>query len=309
MVSVSIGLPVYNGENFIAQAIESIQAQTFTDFELIISDNASTDSTEEICRTFAVSDDRIKYHRQKANIGAAPNFNYLVKVSKGAYLKWAAHDDIIAPEFLEKTVSILNERPETVLCTSQVTVIDQDGRHCDTYTGVEPQFFAETRPERFGHVIQFHKQRCYEIFGLIRSSALEDTALIGGYKNGDGVLLAQLALRGHFFQVPEPLFSPRRHAAQSQRIIHDSQAYDEWFDPQNVGKVNLPYWRILSEFLRVVRQEPLTFREKAACRTRIAKQYLTVWRLLRGDIRRSVWRKLRKQLPSNTKTQADNFSS
>ena len=111
---VSIGLPVYNGENYLSAAIESIAAQTFQDFELIISDNDSTDRTPEICRHYMMQDKRIRYFRNKRNLGAAPNYNRTYELSQGQYFKWTAHDDIICPDFLAKCVVALEAEPEAV---------------------------------------------------------------------------------------------------------------------------------------------------------------------------------------------------
>ena len=116
---VSIGLPVYNGEPFLSETIDAILAQTFKDFELIICDNASTDDTERICRRYAARDKRISYYRQHHNIGAAGNFNRVFNLSSGEYFKWAAHDDLIAPEYLARCVEILERDRSVVLCHSR----------------------------------------------------------------------------------------------------------------------------------------------------------------------------------------------
>ena len=120
--TVSIGLPVHNGAAFLAEAIESIPAQTFTDFELVISDNASTDRTPEICRSYTAADGRIRYYRQEANIGAARNYNVVFQRSSGKYFKWAAHDDLIRPTYLARCVAALEADPEAVLCHSIVEI-------------------------------------------------------------------------------------------------------------------------------------------------------------------------------------------
>ena len=104
---LTIGLPVYNGDNFLEECLESILAQTFRDFKLIISDNASTDRTESICRRFAENDPRVKYYRNEKNIGAAPNFNRVFELSNTEYFKWIAHDDVHKPDFVEQCVHIL----------------------------------------------------------------------------------------------------------------------------------------------------------------------------------------------------------
>ena len=101
MPRVSIGLPIYNGENFLGDAVESLLAQTFTDFELVLVDNASTDGTAAMCERFVARDKRVRYHRNPQNIGGAPNFNLAFQLADRApYFKWAAHDDRHLPDFL-----------------------------------------------------------------------------------------------------------------------------------------------------------------------------------------------------------------
>ena len=113
---VSIGMPVYNGENFVKGALDSILAQTFQDFELIISDNASTDKTKEICQKYAAKDQRITLLCNEKNVGAAKNYNRTFYASSGKYFMWLAHDDLIATEYLERCVEILEQNPSIVLC-------------------------------------------------------------------------------------------------------------------------------------------------------------------------------------------------
>ena len=113
-VKLSIGLPIYNGELFIERAIESILAQTFTDFELIISDNASTDSTQEICQNFSKKDDRIQIFKQEKNIGIHRNFYFLLSQAKGEYFAWTAVDDYLDKDFMEKNLKVLESNNSIV---------------------------------------------------------------------------------------------------------------------------------------------------------------------------------------------------
>ena len=124
---VSIGLPVYNGEAFIADAISSFRAQSFDDFELIVSDNAWTDATEDIVREFASADPRIRYLRSETNVGANRNFNRTYYFATGEYFKWAAHDDVVEPTFIERCVSVLNDDPTVVLVHSRTSYIGGNG--------------------------------------------------------------------------------------------------------------------------------------------------------------------------------------
>jgi glycosyltransferase involved in cell wall biosynthesis len=115
---VSVGLPVYNGRETVRRAIDSLLAQTFADFELMISDNASTDGTDEVCREYAARDRRIRYIRQSTNLGPAPNFRFVLGETRAEYFMWAAHDDYWHPEFIRKCLSVLEaDRGIAVACT------------------------------------------------------------------------------------------------------------------------------------------------------------------------------------------------
>ena len=125
---LTIGLPVYNGEKYVAEAIEALLGQTFEDFELIISDNASTDGTAGICRRFGKQDSRIRYVRQPRNIGIAPNHNFVVHEARGELVKWASHDDLYARDMMERCVQALDENPQVVLAHPWTAMIDGSGQ-------------------------------------------------------------------------------------------------------------------------------------------------------------------------------------
>jgi len=211
MPRVSIGMPVYNGEEFIAEAIESLLNQSFTDFELLIADNASTDRTPEICREFMAKDSRIKWLASPTNRGAAWNFNRLFFESKGEFFKWSAADDVTAPDFLEKCVEILDQKPEVVLCHCHTSKIDSQGERIGQYDldnsldvanpALHLRFRAQILP----------RHSCVHVFGLIRREILAKTPLIGPYVSSDRVLLAELALHGLHHVIPEYLFARRHH--------------------------------------------------------------------------------------------------
>jgi len=250
---VTIGLPVFNGENFLEEAIRSVLEQDDRDFELIIRDNASTDRTEEIARSAAAGDPRVRYLRSAENLGAAPNFNAIVPHARGRYFKWLAHDDVMAPGFLRRCVEALEEDAGSVLACPRVRFIDTEGRPIEDY--VSPFDTGNQDPTvRFREMLRGHK--CYEVFGVIRLAELRKTRLIGSYKHGDGVLLSHLALLGRFAEIPEPLFLSRRHEGQSMYVYgitndsakQDSEAYARWFDAANVRKTPLNFTRRLREY-------------------------------------------------------------
>ena len=269
-VRVSIGLPVYNGEKYLEETLDAILAQTFTDFELIIADNVSTDSTEEICRAYAAKDDRIRYSRYEKNLGPAWNHNRVFELSTGEYFKWAAHDDLIEPDLIDKCVEVLDQDPSVVLSHSMANVIADTECSARGKYDIQLNTDSDKSHERlFGLMFgdkKFGDHRCYQVYGLIRSAALKQTDVIGFYAHADGVLLVQLAFLGRFYKIPEYLFFPRYHEKQSTQIARAHyHLYTAWFDPSKQGKITFPRWKILFEYLKAISLAPATIYERAIC--------------------------------------------
>ncbi len=261
---LTIGLPVYNGAAFIGQAIESILAQTYEDFELVISDNASTDGTEAVCRTYAKADRRVRYVRNETNIGAAPNYNRLLGMSQSRYFKWAAHDDVLAPAYLTRCVEVLDRRPSVVVCHTETIYIDEHGAACGTFD--DRLDLRSPRPhERYRDYLFRPYPRCNAIFGVIRMTALRQTPLLGSYLSSDRVLLGELALRGEIYRVPEPLFLRRDHPHQAWKANPTRRMLEAWFDPSRKGKITFPSWRLLLEHARAVMRVPMDGYERLLC--------------------------------------------
>jgi glycosyltransferase involved in cell wall biosynthesis len=249
MPLVSIGLPVYNGEEYLAQTIESLLTQTFTDFELIISDNASTDGTEQICRRYAANDPRIRYSRNERNIGAGGNYNRVFALSTGKYFKWAAHDDLCGPEYLRRCVAVLETTPPVVLCYTKTTIIDESG--APAQHSEDSFHLSSDRPsERLRDCFLAGSWIFQPVFGVIRRETLDRTPLIANYVGSDLVLLARVALAGRIHEVPERLFFRREHAKRSGNLSPDK--FVKWWNPDNRGLLYLPNWRRFIEYLRAV---------------------------------------------------------
>ncbi len=217
---ISIGMPVYNGEKYIREALDSLLAQTYADFELVISDNASTDGTEAICREYVNKDIRIKYIRQPINIGAYNNFNYLLENARGDYIKWLAHDDYLEPFFLEMMVKYLDEHDDVVLCTSDVKIID-DARQVLGVKCLESiRDHKDWRVNR-RKVLSFSDHMscttCLAVYGVYRLSTMRvhDIRAIHGWRNlalgGDYRLLNQVALAGKMVALPSVQMTYRAH--------------------------------------------------------------------------------------------------
>jgi glycosyltransferase involved in cell wall biosynthesis len=261
---VSLGLPVYNGEEFLQQALDAILKQTFRDFELIMADNASTDGTRGICEGYAGRDPRFRFFRNETNIGGAKNHNLVLNLSRGEYFKWTAHDDLMAPTYLERCVEVLDSDPTIILCHSRTVRFQETGR--TSTDAVHPTRITSTRPQdRFREVLNgLHMSRgsANLINGLIRSDALRRAGGMGNYVGADRVAAAQLALSGRFFLVPEELFFRRIHPAKSTRRFLDARDRLAWWDPSKAGWISFPYWRLFLEFSRAVLRAPVNGRAR-----------------------------------------------
>lgn len=281
---VSIGLPVYNGARYLAATLDSILAQTYTDFELIISDNASTDETEEICRTYAGSDERIRYHRNAVNLGLSKNYSKVFELSSGEYFKWATYDDLIAPEFLTKCVAVLDSDPSVVLVHTRSYRIDENGKINGTYD--YEMNLSATRPAVRFHDLVTVRHSCNESLGLIRSDILRLTPLQANFVGSDRTLLAELGLRGRIQIIPEYLFSRRDHPLTGSNIPMEQRA--NWYDPGRSPEPSTPFCREIAEYFISVHRVSLKWSERAPCYMTLARYAHSRRKALKSEIRWSL---------------------
>ena len=269
--TLSIGLPVNNGENFITRAITTILSQTYTDFELIICDNASTDNTARICQEFSNRDNRISYLYNSFNVGASANFNRVFHAGRGKYFKWAAHDDELAPDYLKRCIDVLDKRDDIVLCHSQVNIINESGEIIRQDPINTTSFETDIASERFNALIRSDLDN-YEVFGVIRREVLEKTPLIASYIASDRTLRAALGLHGKFCIIPAPLFLCRDHPARSIRAMPGHHMRGQWFDTKHNNRFIFPHWRIFSEYFKCIEQvKELSVDERFSCRLSVLK--------------------------------------
>ena len=230
MPRVSLGLPVYNGENFVVQAIRSILDLDFEDFELVISDNASVDRTEEICREFAAQDDRIRYYRNDCNTGAGANFNRAFELTSGALFKWCSHDDVISRNFLKEAVRALDENPDAVIAYPKLVGIDQHGALTSYQERPLPEMAGWSADRRFRILLSAHGCDA-AMFGLWRRDALARTSLHEPYYGSDCALLAEMAILGQFIRVPNAILYSRDHPRRSVNLASAERL--SWQNPNN----------------------------------------------------------------------------
>lgn len=281
---VSIGLPVRNGQRFIRQALDSLLAQTFTDFELIICDNASTDDTESICREYAARDPRVRYVRNATNLGPALNYNKTFDLARGQYFRWHAHDDMCTPDYLQKCVELLDRDPSVVLAYPETLIVDENGQPLEEYR-FHPATDSSDVAARFSSLVLVNHRahRACEIFGLMRASALRETPLQGSYARGDSVLLVRLALLGRFVEIGQRLFLSRSHSSQSMQTLPSAPRASgsrsllsrwlgtgplpppEWWDSSRKGKVNFPEWNLLRQYWISIGRAKLGFLQRVRC--------------------------------------------
>jgi glycosyltransferase involved in cell wall biosynthesis len=270
---VSVGVPVYNGENYLAHAVDSLLGQTFQDLEVIISDNASTDRTEEIGRAYASRDPRVRYYRNDANRGAVWNHNRVFELARGEFFKWNSADDYCGPEFVDRCVLALDEDPSAVMAVSEPTEVDEHGKPLESRTVPTNTLLPAVPPDAPTHVRFRQNIRldhlCLSIYSLIRSDFLRRTGPMMSYADSDRVLLAQLALFGRCIVIPEILLYNRDHAGRFSRSYN--RYYEgwreraSWMDPSNAKRWVFPFWTELFELMRVVRQTPLNLQDRLRC--------------------------------------------
>lgn len=257
---ISVGLPVYNGEEYLREAVASILAQTHSNLELIIADNASDDDTPKICESFASQDSRVTYHRHPTNLGAAHNYNFVLERANGEFFKWMAHDDVCKPRFLEACLSALLHDPGVVLAYPSPLDIDSDGN-----VG-EPRdrdlgFDHPDPVERFRRTMR-RAHRCLPVFGLTRTELLRATGQHGNYPAADRVLIGELALNGKLVEIEEPLFLHREHPGRFSKAKTTAEEQAEWFDPTRAARRGFSTWRRFAEYLKAVWRSPVSVAQR-----------------------------------------------
>jgi glycosyltransferase involved in cell wall biosynthesis len=277
---LTIGLPVYNGETYLAQAIDALLGQTYENFELIISDNASVDATPAICRRYERSDSRVRYTRQPSNIGAAPNHNFLVREARGELFKWAGADDLFARDLLERCIGELDEYPEVVLAHSWTAAIDSANNVTQSLR-YPLKTDAPVAPERFRSMIFGDGQadsgliRADDMYGVMRTKVLRRVAPHNSFYHSDRVFMTEVALHGPFRQIPDWLYFRRDHGDRPQHATPTIRGWCANLDPRRGNKWLNPTPRLLAEFLlgyaTAIARSPLSAADRATCYGYLAK--------------------------------------
>lgn len=291
---LTIGVPVYNGEDYIAEALGSHLDQDFDDFEIVISDNCSTDATPDIVREFMARDDRISYSRNDENIGGPANFNRLFRLGTGEYFRWAAADDRIEPGYLSKVIALLDEDDSVVIGHAESTLIDPAGEPMlemdqgylggDGYLEAirltpppgDDRFGSERPHERVDAVVN-NNHRNFYIFGVMRRDVMFRTRLHGPFYGGDRTFLVEMAMRGKFRKVPEPLFASRSHGGNSSRNALNFEELKQH------GADDLRFaTKVMRGYVTGIRNADVSRADELRCLAVVAKKFTQPTRLLRG---------------------------
>lgn len=262
---VSIGLPVYNGEKYLRHALDCLLSQDYPNFELIISDNASTDTTGMICKEYARRDGRIKYTRNFSNIGALGSTLKLIEMVSGEYFMWASHDDWFSPSYIRLCLEKLQQNANAVMCCSEIEFIDADGNTLGmgygSYTNI--QTLGMDIPNRIHELIS--RMGWFAIYGLFKTAPLRNMYRSAHNLNSYGadvIVLLYLMLAGEFAKVPEKLFH--------YRVLDREKTAEEFASAINpalvIGSEFKPYTYLASELYRTVLLSDLDREIKAKIR-------------------------------------------
>lgn len=254
-----IGLPVYNGERYLAHTLDSLLGQTFAQFELYISDNGSTDATEAICRQYCKLDSRVQYVRHQSNRGAAFNWNFVAKGCQSTWFKWASSNDYYAPEFLARCIDVLSAHDDVALCYTRTHLVDSHDRLIEVDSHDFPAM-EENPAVRFLKLMD-HPGRNNAQAGVIRLESLRKTRFERSYPHGDKVLMAELAAHGKYWLVDAPLFYRRFDVGTSSVQSLTADGLREYISPSTNGNsARLDLWSKQIDFfwsaLRSVRGWP-----------------------------------------------------
>lgn len=298
MPRLSVGLPVYNGEKYLEESLDALLGQSYEDFELIISDNASTDGTADICRAYGKRNSRVRYFRQPRNIGSTPNHHFAFKQARGEFFKWAAADDLYARDLLQRCVAALDEHPDVVLAHCWTAAIDSSG---NVIQALDYPLATDSpsAPVRFRAMLlgsgdeDYGLIRADDQYGIMRADVLRKVPPQGSYYHSDRTLMTEVALHGPFYQVPEWLYFRRDHSDRPQHATPTVRGWCANLDPRRANRLRHPTVRLVAEFVgayvAAIRRAPLSAAEKRQCYGILAQWFgsraaPTVRRIARGGI-------------------------
>jgi len=288
---VVVGMPVYNSARWLDSTIASWLSQSRSEFRLLISDNASTDSSFSICQEFARRDPRVAVNRNARNIGVYGNFRRVLELGRdGDYFMWAASHDFFSPTYLERCVATLESRPDCVLCCGRTKLFTGDVSNAADYPDV-PLLEEDAPLVRFRSIIT-SLNRNNLVHGVFRMGALRNARGLGDHFSADTVLVAHLALMGKIVQLRDVTYYRRIDPEACTQRWSEAEK-ERHLDPENAGKTFLTHWKVHRGLARAVLQTTLSVRQKLAGLWLIAKFVYWDRRELASDIADRLRRRAR----------------
>jgi glycosyltransferase involved in cell wall biosynthesis len=283
-VLVTVGLGVFNGERWVERAIESILAQTYSNFELLISDNCSTDRTHEICERYAARDKRIRLTRTATNVGAAENFNVMCRLATGKYFKYASCNDYCEPDLLRRCIEVLEARSDVAVCHPRARLLIEETGRSEEYEH-KLHLMSDSPFERLRTYFETVRLNNVEQ-GLLRVEWLRRTPLQEPFIGSDISLMAELSVYGKFYEIPEFLFV-RRVGEKAMSSLRGDQELASFYAP---GQKALLWqeWKRMLALSRMAFRVPLSNPERVKLLRYVGRQWRFSRRQLLGDIRQSI---------------------
>jgi len=285
---LTICVPVFNGERYLAQCLDSLLSQTFREFVLVISDNASTDHTASLCRHYVQADSRVRYRRNETNIGMYPNISLLLRSAQTPYVKLATADDFWAPTMLEDALKHLETDPSLVLCFPKMVQVDGAGREIGRYE--RPLNLLDADPiKRFKSVLT-DLGLVYQLMGVMRTSVALATLPFMNQPGADGVYLAELTLYGRLLELP--------HYQYFRRFHEESSSWDRSSESHQIqrvlgvgtGRIRLAGWKYHLGLIQRLLHSPLPVGPKLELLGFLGRRIVWDRAALCRELWQAVWR-------------------
>jgi glycosyltransferase involved in cell wall biosynthesis len=283
---VTVGVPAYNAQRYLPLALDSLIAQTYKNIEILVVDNASTDSTPDIVQRYAEQDPRIRYVRNPENIGAGRNFKRCLELAHTEYFRWQSADDLSAPTFVERCVAVLDREPDVIQAYPRTILIDENGNELSKYD--DPiETLSDSPRERYLHVMN-NLGLVNAYYGVMRTELLRKTGVHGAYLGADLIVQAEIALYGKIRAIPEYLYFRRMHAeAHSAMTLGQAHAF---YNPKRPRRRELTLWRQLGERLRSIARGPIPIMDKVRLSGTILRGAIATRDRLLAEARNSMRR-------------------
>lgn len=283
---VSVGMAVFNGERCLPTTIPNILNQTFRDLELVITDNGSTDRTEQICAEFARNDPRVRYFRNPKNIGGMRNYNECFRRSRGAFFRWHAAADLCEPELIEQCHAALVENPDAVLAYPRTRLFKHDINDGTEYA-CNLNVMQDTPSERFLHVLNKFGLNNVQS-GLIRADVMRRTNLIQNHIDGDTIYFMELSLYGKFIRLPEIMFY-RRMDPENASTLHDEDWIVRYYIDPDMRSPHFQKWKGHRSRFSAVHRTPIPWSEKWIIYRELLRRFRWARKELYADMKKA-WR-------------------